>query len=181
MREFQSNCLRLVGGQYPDTLAGNASIVIKNYYDITDAMTVVGSGGSRMNIQRTIKEFYLFNSMCVTYKNILHDKRVRTKQEISLAFLEVVARVVRHPKFYYTLINYNLPDKGKIKPSILSELLIVFNLSIDDLLLDDMLYFDELGLWRLRGYMSFVNLFKYVNYLDLIVFDCKELIMSSLK
>jgi hypothetical protein len=109
-----------------------------------------------------------------------HLDKIKTKEDISLLFLNIVNRVVDYPKFYYTLINYNLPDKTLVKDNILKELLITFDLSLDDLLPDDMLYW-ELGNWKLRGHSSLVTLFKYVNYLDLIVLDSKNDIINCLK
>jgi hypothetical protein len=73
-----------------------------------------------------------------------------------------------------------LPDKIFIKDVILKELLITFNLSLDEIVKDDMIYY-ELGSWKLRGYSSFVMLFKYINYLDLIVLDSKNQITNCLK
>lgn len=176
-RVFQSNCLRLLGGHYPDEFLHAHKQVIKNYYNITNPITLMGLNNSRLNLEVSIKEFYLFNSLCSSYDRLI---KVKTKEQISLLFLEIVNRVVAYPKFYYTLINYNLPDKSLVKDIVLKELLITFDLCLEDLLPDDMLYW-ELGNWRLRGYSSLVTLFKYVNYLDLIVLDSKNDIVNCLK
>lgn len=176
---FQLNCLRLFGGIYPDDFTFLHRQTIKDHYGISSTITINGLNGTRLNLQTTIKEFYLFNSLCVSFKNVDANK-IKTKEEISLLFLEIINRVIAYPKFYYTLINYNIPDKVLVKDDILKELLITFDLSLEDLLLDDMLYF-ELGNWKLRGYSTFVALFKYVNYLDLIVLDSKNDIINCLK
>jgi hypothetical protein len=177
---FQQNSLRLLGGVYPDNLTFSHKQTIKTFYGInaTDTITLLGLNNTRLNLQVSIKEFYLFNSLCTTYKNITN--KTKTKEELSLIFLEIINRVVAYPKFYYTLINYNLPDKIFIKDVILKELLITFNLSLDEIVKDDMIYY-ELGSWKLKGYSSFVMLFKYINYLDLIVLDSKNQITSCLK
>lgn len=171
---FQSNCLRLVGGYYPNEFNKQT---IKSYYSIKNPITLIGLNGTRLNLEVSIKEFYLFNSLCLSYNKL---SSVKTKEQISLLFLEIVNRVVDYPKFYYTLINYNLPDKVLVKDIVLKELLITFDLSLEDLVADDMLYW-ELGNWKLRGHSSLVMLFKYVNYLDLIVLDSKNDIINSLK
>lgn len=176
---FQENCDRLFG---PDNINIDKNIRkrIKDYYHINEAITITGLNNTRLNLEVLIKDFYLFNSLCVTHKNKLQKKGILTKEDISLICLEIVSRVLSYPKFYYTLINYNLPDKVLIKDVILSELLLMFNLSLDDLVVDKFLYY-ELGNWKLRGYRSLYNLFKYINYMDLILFDNKEQIINSLK
>ena len=138
-RVFQQNSLRLLGGVYPDNLTFSHKQTIKTFYGInaTDTITLLGLNNTRLNLQVSIKEFYLFNSLCTTYKNITN--KTKTKEELSLIFLEIINRVVAYPKFYYTLINYNLPDKILIKDVILKELLITFNLSLDEIVKDDML------------------------------------------
>lgn len=173
-RVFQGNCLRLVGGAYDAQFNKQA---IKSYYNIKSPITIIGLNGTRLNLEVTIKEFYLFNSLCLSYNKLV---KVKTREQISLLFLEIVNRVIAYPKFYYTLINYNLPDKTLVKDIVLKELLITFDLCLEDLLPDDMLYW-ELGNWKLRGHSSLVMLFKYVNYLDLIVLDSKNDIVNCLK
>lgn len=176
---FQENCDRLFG-QDNFNLDKNIRIRIKDHYSIREPITLTGINGSRLNLEILVKDFYLFNSLCITYKNSIDKKVSITKEEMSLICLEIISRVLSYPKFYYTLMNYNLPDKVLIKDVILSELLLIFNLSLDHLVKDKFLYY-ETGNWKLRGYKSLYNLFKYVNYLDLVVFDCKEQIINSLK
>ena len=176
---FQQNCDRLFG-QDNFNLDKDIRGRIKDHFDIKQQLTLTETNGARLNLEILIKEFYLFNSLCITYKNKLEKESTITKEGISLICLEIVSRVLSYPKFYYTLMNYNLPDKVLVKDEILSELLLMFNLSLDDLVEDRFLYY-ELGSWKLRGYKSLYNLFKYVSYLDLIVFDSKEQIINSLK
>ena len=125
---FQENCDRLFG-QDNFNLDKNIRIRIKHHFDIKQPMTLTDITGTRLNLEILIKEFYLFNSLCITYKNKLEKESTITKEEISLICLEIVSRVLSYPKFYYTLMNYNLPDKVLVKDEILSELLLMFNLN----------------------------------------------------
>lgn len=178
MNVFQLNSLRLLGGEYPVKLYKPLKQTIKAHYGIKEPMTLYGKNGSRLDLEKTIQEFYLFNSLCISYKTI-QKTNIYTKEEISLLFLEIVGRVTKYLKFYYTLINYNLPDKVIIKDVILKELLIMFDLSLDELIKDDLIYY-EMGTWKLRGQKSLLVFFKYVNYLDLIIVDAKQQIQDSL-
>lgn len=175
---FQQECIRIVGGTYVD-LDSTYKYIIKKHYGISDSPRIFTQDGKTISFDLRVKELFLYNSACITYKNKLIDKKPITNEEISLVGLEVVGRVLRHPKFYYTLMNYNLPDKTYIKDEILSELLIMFDLDIDDLKLDNFIYY-ELSRWNLRGYKSLFNLFKLINYLDLIVYDANEQISNCL-
>lgn len=179
MNVFQLNCLRLVGGQYPIKLNKSLKQIIKDHYEISQPITINGKNGTRLDLERVVDEFYLFCSLCLSYKDLVENKHIFTREELSLLFLQIVGRVTKYPKFYYTLINYNLPDKVFIKDVILSELLIIFDLSLDELTQDDLIYY-ELSRWKLRGYKSLLAFFKYVNYLDLIVLDAKQQIQQSL-
>jgi|NOAtaT_7_FD_contig_81_2500255_length_6699_multi_3_in_0_out_0_4 hypothetical protein len=177
MNVFQNNCLRLVGGEYPIKLYKPIKQTIKSHYDINEPITLYGKNGSRLDLEKSVQEFYLFNSLCLSYKNI-NKTTLYTKEEVSLLFLEIVGRLTKYLKFYYTLINYNLPDKVLIKDIILSELLIMFDISLDDLIKDDLIYY-ETGSWKLKGQKSLLIFFKYINYLDLLIVDAKQQIQDS--
>lgn len=173
---FQLNCLRLFGGEYPQKLNRSLKQTIKAHYGINNPITFYGKNSSRLDLEKVIDEFYLFNSLCLSYNK---NKQSYSKEELSLLFIEIVSRVIKYPKFYYTLINYNLPDKVYVKDIILNELLIMFDLSLEELIKDDLLYY-ELGKWKLKGHKSLVTFFKYVNYLDLIIIDNKQQIQDCL-
>jgi len=175
---FQEECLRIVGGQYVE-LDSNYKYIIRRHYDISEAINLNTLEGKRISLDLRIKELFLFNSACITYNNQLKDKSPKTNEEVSLIGLDIIGRVIRYPKFYYTLMNYNLPDKNYIKDEILFELLIMFDLDINDIKLDRFIYY-EFDSWKLRGYRSLYNIFKLVNYLDLIVYDANEQISNCL-
>lgn len=176
---FQVNCDRLFGSDNY-IISPQIKKRIKEFYNINSPITLTTISGTRLNLDVLVKEFYLFNSLCITYNDKLKDGVSKTRQEVSLICLDIISRVLIYPKFYYTLMVYNLPDKVSIKDNILTELLIMFDISINDLVKDKFIYY-ELGGWKLRGYRSLFNMFKYVDYLDLIVFDSKEQIINSLK
>ncbi len=176
---FQQECIRIVGGEYIEFVDPNHKHIIKQHYGIKDSPKVFTLDGKSISFDLRIKDLFLYNSACITYNNKLIDREPRSNEDISLIGLEIVGRVIRYPKFYYTLMNYNLPDKTYIKDEILSELLILFDLDLEDLKLDNYIYY-ELCRWNLRGYRSLFNLFRLVDYRDLIVYDANEQISNCL-
>ena len=64
-RVFQQNSLRLLGGVYPDNLTFSHKQTIKTFYGINanDTITLLGLNNTRLNLQVSIKEFYLFKAL----------------------------------------------------------------------------------------------------------------------